>query len=98
MAKTAEETLRAARRRIAVERARALKLKNDTTQGLLVDKASVEREAFAAARINRESVMNVPARIAAVLAAETDTARVLTTLERELRQALDSASAGIVAP
>lgn len=79
-------------RRLTAEKTRGQKIANETKLGTLVDVAAVEREQFEAARTVRDSILNVPDRIAAELAAETDEARVHARLETELRLALEAAS------
>lgn len=72
------------------ERQRKLRLENDTREGQLVEADRATREAFEFARTVRENVLNVPARLAAELAAETDSTRVHLALERALREALEA--------
>jgi phage terminase Nu1 subunit (DNA packaging protein) len=62
-------------------------------RGTLVESDKVKAEAFRVARTVRESVLGIPDRIAASLAAETDTSRVHLALTRELRQALEELAA-----
>lgn len=58
--------------------------------GRLVSAEDVKREAFAVARTVREAILNIPERIAAELAGESDVDRVYQMLVRELTQALAS--------
>jgi hypothetical protein len=77
--------------RIAMyERARKLRLENDEREGKLLDVSKASREAFEFARILREAVLNVPARLAAELAAESDATRLHIRLDRALREALET--------
>ena len=55
----------------------------------LVPKAEVEREAFKVARMVRDSLLNIPDRVAAELAAETNQFRVHERLKLELRRAME---------
>jgi hypothetical protein len=56
--------------------------------GKLVDRAEYDREIFKFHRTIRDRILNVPDRLAAVLAGEDDQGRVHTILSRELRQVL----------
>jgi hypothetical protein len=58
----------------------------------------VEAEWFRLARLIRDAVLNVPARVAGILAAESDQHKVHGILEKELRQALESLVASERAP
>jgi hypothetical protein len=75
-----------------MERFRKLRIENDLREGRVVDVRAAKREAFESARIIRESVLNLPARIAAELAAETDPAKVFARLDDALREALGDAA------
>jgi hypothetical protein len=77
-----------AQRRATLERARSYRLANQQKQGKLYDRAVAKREAFECARTIRDSMLNLPDRLAAELAAETDPARVYARLEAEIRKAL----------
>ena len=79
-----------AQRRVAAQREIKLDLENRHRGGLLIDAAFARRQSFEAARTVRDAILNVPDRIAAELAAETDVGRVHLRLERELRSALVS--------
>lgn len=72
----------------AMERHRKLKIDNDLKAGLVVDVRAATREAFERTRIIRETLLNLPNRIAAELAAETDPARVFARLDDAIREAL----------
>lgn len=56
----------------------------------LVDRTLVEAEAFRIGRLVRDAVLNVPSRLAGILAAENDQRKVHDLLEKELRQCLES--------
>lgn len=77
-----------AQRRATLERARSYRLANLQKQGRLYDRALAKREAFECARTIRDSMLNIPDRLSAELAAETDAARVHSRLEEEIRKAL----------
>lgn len=76
--------------RVAIQREESLRIGNQERLGRLVDAARARRDAFACARTVRDSILNVPDRIAAELAAESDPARVFARLDAELRKALES--------
>jgi hypothetical protein len=79
-----------AQRDATSERARKLRLENDAREGQLVQVAKVKREAFQASRTIREAMLNLPARLAGELAAETEAAVVFRTLDVAIREALSS--------
>jgi hypothetical protein len=83
-------SLAEAQRRLAVERARKLRIENLQKQGRLIDRSLASSQSFDCARTVRDAILGVPDRIAAELAAETDTGRVHRRLENELRVALAS--------
>jgi len=75
-----------------VERAKLLEIKAKVEAGKYVDADDVKLVAFNKARVVRDALMNIPERLAAVLAAETDTQRVHNMLMTELRTALEELS------
>jgi hypothetical protein len=64
--------------------ARLKKVELEERQGSLLSKRSVQIEAFNRARILRDAILNVPDRVAAQLAAESETSVVRDPLETEL--------------
>jgi hypothetical protein len=86
------QSLSEASRQATMERFRKLRIENDLREGRVVDVHAAKREAFESARIMREVLLNLPARIAAELAAETDPAKVFARLDDEIRQALGDAA------
>ena len=60
--------------------------------GELVEVDKVEAEAFRIGRLVRDAILNIPSRLAGILAAESDQRRVYELLEKEHRQALDTLS------
>jgi hypothetical protein len=70
-------------------RARLAKLAYDEKAGMLVSKAEVQTAAFNQYRQFRDAMFNIPPRVAAQLAAETDEARVYELLVVEIRKALN---------
>jgi hypothetical protein len=82
------QSLSEASRMATMERHRKLRIENDLREGRVVDVNAAKREAFESSRIIREILLNLPTRIAAELAAETDPAKVFARLDDEIRQAL----------
>lgn len=64
------------------------RLEYEEKSGKLVQVDDVKRESFRVARIVRDSMLNIPDRVAAELAAETDPFRVQQRLAAEIRLAL----------
>lgn len=71
-------------------RAELARLEFEERIGQLVEKQTVESSAFRLARLVRDAMLNIPARLAGILAAETDQRRVHDLLEQEIRQALEA--------
>ena len=65
------------------------RLEYEARMGSLVDKDKVERMAFRLARLVRDTLLNLPDRLAGILASETDQHKIHATLTKELRQALE---------
>ena len=72
-----------------VEKAKLLEIKARVEAGKYVDADEVKVAAFNKARVVRDALMNIPERLAAVLAAETDASRVHAMLTSEIRAALE---------
>lgn len=68
------------------------RVKFEQQSGRLLDAEKVKREAFKVARVVREGVLGIPARISAELAGLTDPFEIENLLERELRTALENLS------
>lgn len=83
-------TLNGAKEEHARQKAAELKMKNDERAGKLVDKDDNERQSFEAARLTRDTILNIPDRISAELASMTDVHLVHSKLTGELIQALES--------
>ena len=75
-----------------VERGRLLEAKAKAETGKLVSADEVKIAAFRRARIVRDGMLNLPDRVAAVLAAETDVAKVHEVLSKEIRLILEEIS------
>jgi len=88
-------SLAEAQRRLTMRKDRAQKIANDVKLGNLIPATISDSILFESLRTLRESVQNVPDRVAAELAAETNEEKVRARLEAELRLALESASAKI---
>lgn len=65
--------------------------------GELVDKAEADRNNFTAFRILRDNILNVPDRLAAILANETDRHKVHMALSNELKKALHKTAGALQA-
>lgn len=94
----ASPSLVEAQRQTMLERHRRLKLDNDEREGSLIAIDKAMKANFEFARILRENVMNVPGRIGAQLAAESDAGRVHVLLEAALREALETTANAMDAP
>lgn len=70
-------------------RAKLVELEYEERVGTLVRKDEVEKEMFRIGRQVRDSLLNVPARLAGILAAESDQRKVHDLLESEMRQSLE---------
>jgi hypothetical protein len=84
----ARQSLSEASTLAALERHRKLRIDNDLREGLIVTVKAAKRAAFEDARIIREILLNLPPRLAAELAAETDPAKVFARLDEAIREAL----------
>ena len=71
-----------------VFRAKLRKLEHDVRIGKLIPKDEVHVSAFNKVRTVRDRLLNIPDRVAAMLAAETDPVRVHQMLSEEIRKAL----------
>ena len=78
--------------------ARLAKLEYEERKGMLLRKDEVEMDTFTMCRVFRDRMLNIPDRISAMLAAETNAARCYEILDAETREALtgvaDSLSEG----
>jgi len=88
-------TLTEAQTRVAFQREVKLELENLKARGLLIDAAQEKRRDFECARTVRDSILNVPDRLSAELAAETDARKVHARLDEELRKALVALAAAL---
>ena len=68
------------------------KLEFEEKSGKLISADEVEREYFSIARTVRDGILNLPARISAILAAELDVDKVNSILTDEILQVLEALS------
>lgn len=80
----------AARTEKEVYRAKMAKLNYERLDGSLVPAGAVREQAFEKARQVRDSLLNIPARVSPILAAEMNAKRVNEILDKEIRQCLES--------
>ena len=78
-----------ARAKREMYRAAMEQLAYEKTISALVDVQKVEAEAFRIGRTVRDALLNIPARVCGVLAAETDQRKIHETLTAEIRQCLE---------
>jgi phage terminase Nu1 subunit (DNA packaging protein) len=71
-----------------VERGKLAELDRKQREGELVERSDVEEAAFSHARRVRDALMNIPARVASLYAAETDPQKIHQNLEDEIRNIL----------
>jgi hypothetical protein len=71
-----------------VERGKLAELDRRQREGELVERSEVEEAAFTSARRVRDALMNIPARVASLYAAETDPQKIYQNLEDEIRTVL----------
>lgn len=60
--------------------------------GKLIEAEAVDREWFQLARMVRDALLNIPARLAGVVASESDQRKVHDLIEKEIRQVLTELS------
>jgi phage terminase Nu1 subunit (DNA packaging protein) len=71
-----------------VERGKLAELDRRQREGELVERREVEQAAFSTARNVRDALMNIPARVSSLYAAETDPQKIHQSLEDEIRTVL----------
>ena len=79
-----------------IERGKLLEVRAKEQLSKLVDADEMKAVAFNKARVVRDGLLNIPDRIAAVLAAETDPRKVHQILTAEIRTVLEELSVGPV--
>jgi len=71
-------------------RAKMAELDYQERLGKLIDKEKADEEYFRIGRLVRDALLNIPSRLAGILAAESDQRKVHDLLEKEIRQALEA--------
>lgn len=70
-------------------KAEMAKIELDKAKGMVVDSVTVRDSAFTTARRVRDAILNIPDRVAPIIAAESNTHTVRTLLDTELRRSLE---------
>ena len=70
------------------ERALIVSLERRKLEGTLLSRRKIENALFTASRIMRDHILNIPTRVAALVAGETDEAACAKILGHELKEAL----------
>lgn len=83
------KTFVSARAEVEKYKAAELKLKHEISKGLWLKKADVVDKAFRAARLMRDTFQQIPARISALVAAESDQAQCYRIIKDEVTEALN---------
>lgn len=82
----------AARTEKEIYRAKMAKLNYERMEGTLILADEVKKAAFEKARLVRDSLLNIPARVSPIVAAEHDSKKVNEILTNEIRQCLEALS------
>lgn len=88
--KVSDDEMRKARIQREIYKAKLCRLEFERESGLLVYASDVKDEAFKCARLVRDSLLNIPGRLSALLAAEKDVHKINSMLDKEIRQVLES--------
>lgn len=88
----------AARTEKEIYRAKMAKLNFEKMDGMLILAEEVRKSAFEKARQVRDSLLNIPARVSPILAAEHDAKKVNEILTHELRQVLEGLAENLKQP
>lgn len=83
-------------RRLKHYQAELARVKLEEQEGKLVNAEDVKNQAFKVARAVRDAMMNIPGKVSAEIAGETDQFTIHARLEDEIRQALENLNAEIV--
>ena len=89
-ASSSDPILAESQRRKEEFRAKLVELDYEERVGTLVRKDLIEETAFRVGRLVRDGLLNIPSRLAGILAAETDQRKVHDLLEAEIRQVLEA--------
>jgi hypothetical protein len=87
-----DETLIALKREVERERRRKLRRENDEAEARLVDAEAVRRRTETAARMTRDAIRRLPAKVAGRLAAETDETAIRALLLAAIDELLNDAA------
>ncbi|GAH17836.1 unnamed protein product, partial [marine sediment metagenome] len=82
------KTFVGARAEVEKYKAAELRLKHEINKGLWLKKTVVVDKAFRAARLMRDTFQNIPARISALVAAESDQAQCYQIVNNEIKEGL----------
>ena len=80
----------AARTEKEIYRAKMAKLNYERLEGSLVYSKDVKEAAFESVRLLRDQLLNIPGRVAPIIAAEKDPKKTHEILDKEIRQCLES--------
>jgi hypothetical protein len=83
------KTFVGARAKVEKYKAADLKLKHEIHKGLWLKKSDVADKAFKAARLMRDTFQNIPSRVSALVAAESNQAQCYRIINDELKEALN---------
>lgn len=84
-----------ARAQKEIFRAKTAKLNFERMSGELVPAKDVRNAAFEKSRLVRDSLLNIPARVSPILAAEKEAKKVYELLDKEIRQCLETLSSDL---
>jgi hypothetical protein len=79
-----------------LEKGKLLEIKAKVEAGKYVEADEVKVAAFNKARIVRDGLLNIPDRMASLLAAENDAAKIHTILNAEIRSVLEELTGGVL--
>ena len=83
------KTIVEAKAEVEQYKAAELKLKHEINKGLWVKRDEVNDLAYRIARLARDNFLNIPARVSALMAAETSQTRCFGILHKEIKTVLD---------
>lgn len=94
--KVSDDEMRKAKIQREVYKAKLCQLQFEKESGLLVYAADVKHAAFESGRMLRDQLLNIPARVSPILAAERDTKKVNEILTKEIRQCIETIAADLI--
>jgi hypothetical protein len=89
LAKTGDPTLQDYKKSLLKTQDEMAKIELQKIRGSLVEKDEVKKEAFNTARILRDNILNIPARVTPLITSVSDDHAVQTILEQELQKVLE---------